>query len=130
MIDLRNLPLPCPLNALYFPIAMRVKNGHRSFNKLVKSKRARERGKLLVIAIQQQLGGKPEPMKGDVQVSFTITPRDRRTPDCDAFHKHLLDCLQHAGVFVSDKQVVHVVAERLPPQHPGHVDVQISEVQT
>lgn len=126
MIHLRLLPLPCPLNALYMPIPIRV--GGRVVQKLVNSKRARDRKKLLVAAIQQQLGGKPEPMTKGVQVTYTVTPRDRRTPDVDAYEKHLLDCLQAAGVYANDKQVMQVSKERLEPQFPGHIDVQVWEV--
>jgi Holliday junction resolvase RusA-like endonuclease len=127
VIHLRDLPLPCPLNALYFPMPIRTKGG-RMVNKMINSTRSRERKKLLVAAIQQQLGGAPEPMTGPVQVTYTVTPRDRRTPDVDAYEKHLLDCLQAAGVYANDKQVVQVSKERLEPKHPGSIDVQVWEV--
>lgn len=127
MIHLRALPLPCPVNRLYRAVPMRLKSGH-TISKQVLSKQARMRRDLVVAAIWKQLGGRPQPMTGDVQVSYTVTPRDRRTPDCDAHAKQLLDCLAHAGVIANDRQVVHIAVERLPPQHPGHLDVQISEV--
>lgn len=127
MIHLRNLPLPCPINALYRAVPIRLKNG-RMIQKQVTSQRARVRRIELVAEIWKQLGGPPQPMKGDVQVTYTITPRDRRTADVDAYEKHLLDCLQHAGVYENDKQVVQVSKERLEPQHPGSLDVQIWEI--
>ena len=126
MIHLRALPLPCPLNALHIPIPIRI--GKRVVQKLVTSRRAREKAKALIAAIHEQLGGAPEPMTGPVQVSYTIAPRDRLTPDVDAYEKHLLDCLAKAGVYANDKQVVQVSKERLAPQFPGHLDVQVWEV--
>lgn len=127
MIDLRKLPLPCPINSMHGVMPIRVKG--RYVHMKVLSKRARDRRKMIVAAIWEVLGGKPVALTGDVQVSYTITPRDRRTPDVDAYEKHLLDCLQHAGVIANDKQVVQVSKERMPtPQSPGHLDVQVWEV--
>ncbi len=127
MIVLTNLPLPCPINSMYGVMPIRVKG--RSIHMKVLTKRARERRRVIVATIWDRLGGRPVAMLGDVQVSYTITPRDRRTPDVDAYEKHLLDCLQHAGVYGNDKQVVMVTKERLPtPVMPGHIDVQIWEV--
>lgn len=108
--------------------AMPIYKNGRMIMIQVLSQQAREKRKLVVAAIHEQLGGAPEPMTGEVQVSYTITPRDRRLPDVDAFEKHLLDCLQHAGVYANDKQVVQASKERLEPQHPGHLDVQIWQV--
>lgn len=130
MIQLRNLPLPCPLNAMYGVMPLYVKQLKRTVHKKVLTKRARMRRELLVAAIHEQTGGRPHPMESGVHVSYTITPRDRRTPDVDAYEKHLLDCLQHAGVFKNDKQVVAVGKERLEPKFPGHIDVEIWEVTT
>jgi Holliday junction resolvase RusA-like endonuclease len=126
VIHLRALPLPCTINSLYGVMPIH-KNG-RIISMKILTKRGRERGKLLVASIQQQLGGRPEPMTGPVQVSYTITPRNRKTPDVDAYEKHLLDCLQKAGVYENDRQVVQVSKERLEPKHPGHLDVQIWSV--
>ena len=127
MIHLRNLPLPCPLNRLYR--AMPMTKGGRHFSVQVLSKQARQKRDLVVAAIHEQLGGRPAPMCGMVQVSYTITPRNKRTPDVDAYEKHLLDCLQKAGVFPNDKQVVQISKERLEPKFPGHLDVQVWEVE-
>ena len=128
MIHLRSLPLPCTINAMYGVMPIPVRG--RIIYKKVLTKRARQRRDLLVAAIRQQLGGLPEPITGNVQITYTVTPRDRRTPDVDAYEKHLLDCLAHAGVYADDKQVVQISKERLPtPQSPGHIDVQIWEVE-
>lgn len=128
MIQLR-LSLPCPLNALYMAIPMRGKSGGM-FQKIVPSKRACERKKLLVAEITEQIGSATvrEPLTGPVQIAYTITPRDRRTPDVDAFSKHLLDCLQAAGVIQDDGQVEHLITERLEPKFPGSVLVEIWEI--
>lgn len=112
---------------MYRALVFRTKKGH-VWSKPVLSKRARLRRESLVAAIWQQLGGRPEPITDPVQITYTITPRDKRTPDVDAFEKSLLDCLQHAGVIANDKQVVQVSKERLEAQSPGHLDVQIWEV--
>lgn len=125
MIHLR-LPLPCTVNSMYRAFPMNV--GGRVIFKQILSKRAREKRKLLVAAIHQQLGGLPVAMTGSVQVTYTVTPRDRRIPDADSHAKHLLDCLQAAGVFLNDRQVVQISTERLEPKFPGHVDVQVWEV--
>lgn len=129
MIHLPNLPLPCPINSLYGVMPIRVHGGRLVHMKVLTS-RARDRKRVIVAAIWDALGGKPVAMRGNVQVSYTITPRDRRTPDVDAYEKHLLDCLQAAGVYENDKQVVQVSKERLPtPAMPGHIDVQVWEVE-
>ncbi|MBA3591752.1 RusA family crossover junction endodeoxyribonuclease [Methylibium sp.] len=126
MIHLSNLPLPCPVNQMYRALPIRVRG--RTIARQVLSKRARVRRDLVVAAIWQQLGGRPVAMTGMVQATYTITPRDRRTPDVDAYEKHLLDCMAHAGVYLNDKQVAHVSKERLQPSFPGHVDVQVWQV--
>jgi crossover junction endodeoxyribonuclease RusA len=126
VIHLKGLPLPCTLNSMYGVMPIPVKG--RIIFKKVLTKRARERRKLFMAAIHEQLGGPPVPMTGAVQVTYTITPRDRRTPDVDAYEKSLLDCLQHAGVYLNDSQVVQCSKERLEPKFPGGIDVQINEV--
>jgi Holliday junction resolvase RusA-like endonuclease len=68
-------------------------------------------------------------MTGPVAVQVMVTPRDRRTPDCDAMSKHLLDCLAHASVYANDKQVERLTMERAPqPKHPGSMVVEIWEI--
>lgn len=130
-----DLPLPCPLNRLYRAMTYTDRNGRpvmkhgRVLAKQILSKRARDLRELVIAAIWKQLGGRPQPLNGDVQMAYTVTPRDRRTPDCDAYEKHLLDCLQHAGVIVNDKQVVQVSKERLPTaKRPGGIHVEIWEI--
>lgn len=113
------------------PMKGKAKPGKKPgmFQKIVPSPRARERKKLIVAEIHRILGRGFTPMTGDVQIAYTITPRDRRTPDVDAYEKHLLDCLMAAGVYVDDKQVVQVSKERMPTaKHPGGVHVEIWEV--
>ena len=131
MIKLR-LPLCCPLNAMYraLPFQVKLKTG-KSITKAhnVLSKRARIKRDEITACIWQQLGGRPQPMTGDVSVQVMMTPRDRRTPDVDAFTKHLLDILAHAGVYANDRQVVRKVVERTPqPEFPGRMDVEIWEI--
>ncbi len=126
MIHLKNLPLPCTVNSMYRAFPMNVKG--RVIFKQILSKRARDRRKLFVAAVHEQLGGAPVPMTGSVQITYTVTPRDKRIPDADAHAKHLLDCLQHAGVYLNDQQVVHINVERLQPKFPGSIDVQINEI--
>lgn len=109
------------------PVPIRLKGG-RTVHKLVGTKRARLKRAELVEAIHHQLGGPPTPMTGPVQITYTITPRDRRTPDADAYEKHLLDCLGKAGVYLDDKQVTQVSKERLEPKFPGSLDVQVWEI--
>ena len=128
VIKLR-LSLPCPVNRMHFALPM--SSGKKRFTKKVLSKEYREKRQHLVHEVWQQTGGKPQPMTGSVAVHYTITPRDRRTADVDAYEKTLLDGLQMAGVYLNDNQVVHVTKERLPnPEHPGHIDVTIEELPT
>jgi Holliday junction resolvase RusA-like endonuclease len=109
--------------------ALPMSSGRRRFTKKVLSKEYRHKREQLVYEVWQQTGGRPVPMTGDVQVSYTITPRDRRMADVDAYEKALLDGLQIAGVYVDDKQVVQVSKERMPePKHPGGITVEIREI--
>ena len=121
------LSLPCPANRLYRAIAFKTKAGGR-FSKQILSKVARQKRDLLIAEVWEQLGGRPEPITGPVQVSYTVVPRDKRTPDVDAYEKHLLDCLTKAGVWNDDKQVIQVSKERIEPKHPGFLIVEIWEV--
>lgn len=131
MLQLR-LSLPCPLNRMYRAVPVfGVKRGVRfiKYSMQVLSQRARQRRDLLVAEVWKQCGGRPVPMRGRVQVSYTVTPRDKRTPDVDAYEKHLLDTLAHASVYVNDKQVVQVSKERMEtPERPGRVDVTVWEL--
>lgn len=120
MVIRLELPLPCPVNAMW----RSIQTG--SYSRTVLSKRARERRDLIVAAIHRQLGGPPEPMTGSVAVQMTVVPRDRRIPDVDAHVKHCLDCLAHAGIYADDRQVAALYVERMPtPQHPGSVTVEV-----
>ena len=124
-----DLPLCCPLNSLYraLPFTVKGKNGgkDRHMARPVLSKRARIKRDELVACIWKQLGGRPEAMTGPVVVQVMVYPRDRRTPDADSLLKHLLDILAHAGVYLNDKQVERVTAERGPAQFPGRMVVEV-----
>jgi Holliday junction resolvase RusA-like endonuclease len=122
------LSLPCPLNSLYR--AMHIKG--RKHPQSVLSKRARIRRDLIVGQILKQTQGMGRPIfTGPVSIAdLTIVPRDRRTPDIDAFDKQLFDCLARAGVIGNDKQIVHRGStERMPPAFPGHVSITITELE-
>jgi len=122
-----HLPLPCPLNSLYGVMA--VRKGRRMIHMKVLTKRARVRRDLVVAEIIKQCRGAAPMMSGPVQVVYTITPRDRRTPDIDAYCKQLFDCLVHARVIADDGQIVQQSGERMPtPRNPGWIDVTIIEV--
>lgn len=131
MIRLR-LSLPCPANRRLFPVPFKKKlsNG-RTIDLAVQatSKEYRQKQERLVAEVWKALGGRPQAILGHVQVFLTITPRDKRTADVDAYWKALLDGLVKANVIKDDKQVVHHGGERLPnPQHPGWLDVTVEEL--
>lgn len=131
MISLR-LSLPCPANRRLFPVPFKKKLASGKVLNLATqatSKEYRQKQERLVAEVWKALGGRPQPILGHVQVFLTITPRDKRTADVDAYWKALLDGLVKANVIKDDKQVVHHGGERLPnPQHPGWLDVVIDEV--
>ena len=131
MISLR-LSLPCPVNRRFIPITYtkRLKSG-KKFTGAIQalSKEYRDKQQRLVAEVWKQLGGRPVAITGNVQVFMTMTPRDKRTADVDAYSKAILDGLAKANVFLDDKQVVRHDCERMPnPQHPGFIDVTIQEV--
>jgi Holliday junction resolvase RusA-like endonuclease len=127
-----SLPLCCPLNALYraLPYAIKLKaGGTMTKAHMVLSKRARIKRDEITACIWAQLGGRPQAMEGDVCVQVLITPRNARTPDVDAYTKHLLDILAHAGVYKNDKQVVRKTVERAQfAEMPGRMDVEVWEL--
>jgi Holliday junction resolvase RusA-like endonuclease len=109
--------------------AFAIRSGAKKFTKKVLSGEYRKKRELLISEVWKQLGGKPAPMTGDVRMSYTITPRDKRTADVDAYEKTLLDGLQMAGVYLNDKQVVQISKERMPAAvHPGCIEVTIEEL--
>ncbi len=123
MIKLR-LSLPCPINRRFFP--MPIRKGGRSFAIQVLSKEYREKQTRLVAEVWKQLGGRPTPYTGAVQINYTITPASKKTPDFDAFEKALYDGLAKAGVVSDDKQFVSGHKERLPAvERPGFLCVEI-----
>lgn len=123
------LPLCCPLNSLYraLPFTVKGKGGKsRTLAHQVLSKRARIKRDEVIAAIHKQLGGRPTAILGPVTVQVMVYPRDKRTPDADAYSKHLLDILAKAGVYVNDKQVERMTFERHPvPEFPGRMTVEV-----
>jgi Holliday junction resolvase RusA-like endonuclease len=131
VIKLR-LSLPCPVNRRFIPITFtkKLKSG-KKFTGAVQalSKEYRNKQERLVAEVWKALGGRPEAILGPVQVFMVMTPRDKRTADCDAYFKAVLDGLVKANVLRDDKQVVQCSNERLPnPQHPGFIDLEVHEV--
>ncbi len=129
MIEIRftKLPLPCPANRLHG--VMVVRKGKRMIPMKVLTKEARIKRDLLVVEILRQMKGTRPLLDKPVTVSFSVTPRDRRTPDWDAYTKQLCDCLEHAGVVVNDKLICMGTGERLPTaQHPGWIDLTLQEI--
>ncbi len=127
------LPLCCPLNSLYraLPFTVKGKNGgkSRTLAHQVLSKRARIKRDELIYLICKHLGGRPEAMKGPVALQVMVYPRDRRTPDADAYAKHLMDILAKANVYANDKQVERMTFERHPvPEFPGRMVVEVWEL--
>lgn len=124
VITLRNLPLPCPANRLYRAFM----GPGMKWPRQILSSEARKKRAAVCAAIVAQLRGRPmltEPMS----LHYTITARDRRMPDVDAFEKSILDCLQHAGVVANDRVICHVTKELMPaPQMPGWIDLTLTEV--
>lgn len=131
MIRLR-LSLPCPANRRLFPVPFKktLKSGRMiSMATQALSKEYRVKQHRLVAEVWKALGGRPQAILGHVQVFMVMTPRDKRTADCDAYFKAVLDGLAKANVYADDKQVVQCSGERLPnPTHPGFLDVEIHEV--
>jgi len=125
------LPLPCAINRMYRAIPFFAHGGKARYCRQVLSREARIRRDALVAEIWKQLGGRPEPITGQVQVQYLIVPASKRTPDVDAYEKHLLDSLTHAGIWRDDRQVVAVHKERAQtPAMPGRVEVEIWELES
>ncbi len=123
------LPLPCPINRLWRAVPFLAKNGGR-YSRNALSREARTRRDEIVAEVWRQCGGRPQPITSKVQVQYLIVPATHRTPDVDAYEKHLLDCLTHAGVWRDDGQVVGVSKERAAKAAwPGRIEVEIWEVE-
>lgn len=123
MIRLK-LSLPCPVNRRFIPIL--INKGGRKIAIQSLSPEYRKKQSRMVDEIWKQLGGKPKAYVGIVQVSFTVTPRDRRTADSDAYFKALYDGLQKAGIVTDDKQIKSGHNELLPNAvFPGCLDVEV-----
>jgi Holliday junction resolvase RusA-like endonuclease len=115
------LPLPPRLNERY--------SANRHTGGLYISKKARAQEAGLLDAVIKQVGRLEAPMlRGALSVHYTITPRDRRLPDIDAFEKSLLDIMTEAKVWADDKQVASLSKARLAPcPADPHILIEISE---
>jgi Holliday junction resolvase RusA-like endonuclease len=126
------LSLPCPINRRFIPITFTKKGkSGKKFTGAIQalSREYRQKQVQMVAEIWKQIGGRPQPTTGNVQVFAVMTPRDRRTADVDAYFKALLDGLVKANILTDDKQVVHTACERLPnPVHPGWLDVTVEQL--
>ena len=56
-----------------------------------------------------------KPLAGQVAMTVTLVPGDRRRRDIDNVLKPLLDALTHAGAWLDDSQVARLVVERRVP---------------
>ena len=115
------IALPPRLNARY--------SANRATGGLYVTRSARQAEKALVDEIARTIGRPDIPiLRGALTLTYTITPRDRRLPDIDAFEKSLFDVLTEAGVWWDDKQVATVSKQRLAPNPADpHIDITITE---
>lgn len=129
MITLKQLPLPCPENRRMMP-ALRKSKAGRSYNGLIRSPEARKKEKVFILAIWEQLGGKPKPFKGPCMVAGKFWyAMKTKIPDSDAYTKEIMDCLTKAGVWVDDTQCIQSPSiERMGPMYPGFLDLEIWEI--
>jgi Holliday junction resolvase RusA-like endonuclease len=126
-IHFSKVPLPCPANRLHG--VMNIRKGGRFIPMKVLSKEARIKRDLVVADLLRQMGGTPPRLSRPVTISFSVTPRDKRTPDWDAYTTQLCDCLQKAGVVVDDKLIAMGSGERMPNScRPGWIDITITEL--
>jgi len=133
------LSLPCPENrlkrsivtppgwALGRTLGSLVKQLPK-WTRPIKSSNARVKEATLLDEIHQQLGGEPEPYEGPVSVNIRYAPRDRRIPDLFAYCKQLMDVLEQAKVYRNDRQACMGTIERLDPEPPGWLDIEIIPV--
>lgn len=129
-VTLKGLPLPCPLNALYRAIPVRVgKFGRAIAHKMVTSKRGRLCKEELVAAIRRQLSGNGPGLNRPCQLTYSIVAPDRRPRDVDCYEKQLLDCLQLSGVVADDVHIKQISKEMMPyTKRPGWIDLQLIEL--
>lgn len=125
-INLKHLPLPCPLNQLYRSVQICVKG--RMINKSILSARARRCRDALCLAITMQLRSRPR-LNRPCTLSYSITKPDKRVRDIDAYNKQLLDCLEASGVVMNDSVITMSNAEMMPvPKRPGWIDLVLQEL--
>lgn len=123
-ISMKGVPLPCPSNRLYRAF---MGKGMK-FPRQILSAEARKKRTAVCVFMRARCGGAIQ-LTCAMSLHYIITPRDRRTPDIDAYEKSLLDCLQHSGVIVNDKQIVQITKEIMPIPHvPGWIDLTLVEV--
>ncbi len=72
-----------------------------------------------------------KPLSGQVAMTVTLTPGDRRRRDIDNVLKPLLDALTHGGAWTDDSQVKRlIVAMGDPEPKRGRCMVTLSEIET
>jgi hypothetical protein len=125
MIRLTKLPLPVSKNALHIPIRC------GKWTKMVRSKKAKLRGEMIITHIWKQLGGRlHEPIiTRPAQIHWTITFPDNRKRDRANYYEHLCDLLQEAKVIADDCLLVHENGEEMPQRiKPGWIDLTLEEL--
>lgn len=103
-----SLPYPPTVNSYL------GRNGSRSFL----TAKVREFRREVWLAFTQSLRHKT--LTGPVSIAVTLIPGKGSIPDIDNGLKALLDALQHAKVFLNDRQVEELTVHRLAkdPKHP------------
>lgn len=132
-VRLTRLPLPISKNALRRSMLLTFRRGGKTIHvpKTYRPKKVKLRTDLIVAEIWRQLGGRLHApiFTGPCSISWTLTPRDRRSIDRQNYFEHLADCLQEAKVVENDRLLVHEVSELMPvTEAPGWVDVTVEGV--
>jgi len=98
--------------------------------RMIRSAEARKKRKLFIITILEKLGGRPKPFTGPCMMSGQFWyAYKHKVPDVDAYTKEIMDGLTDAGVWLDDGQLIQAPAlERMGPMYPGHLDLEIWEV--
>lgn len=111
------------------PVLGRNKKG-APCGKNIRSAEARKKGDKFIYAIREQLGGRPHAFTGPCMMSGQFWYAfAHKVPDADAYTKEIMDRLTDAGIWVDDTQLIQAPAlVRMGPMYPGHVDLEIWEV--